>query len=232
VFLVNSRHPLVCATGPWLPKGRSPLSRSYGGKLPSSFNTVLSRAWVCSTSPPVSVWGTVRCWGCFLDPLDCQDNPLSLDNVRRPSPPAGRGMLTSFPSATAFALALGAGSPCADEPCAGTLGLPATGTLTLLIATHVSMCASDTSSRPHDRPSPAYGTLRYRARCQMSDVRCQKASVMVRPLDATRAASARLPDSRRASAARSVDRRNRDPGRSAATPASRRPNRSPSSGTA
>src|SRR5918994_4364160 len=72
-------------------------------------------------------------------------------------------MLTSFPSATAFALALGAGSPCADEPCAGTLGLPATGTLTLLNATHVSMCTSDTSSRPHDRPSPAYGTLRYRA---------------------------------------------------------------------
>ena len=78
-------------------------------------------------------------------------------------------MLTSFPSATAFALALGAGSPCADEPCAGTLGLPATGTLTLLIATHVSMCTSDTSSRPHDRPSPAYGTLRYRSRGQMSD---------------------------------------------------------------
>ena len=163
MFLVNSRHPLVCATGPWLPKDRSPLSRSYGGKLPSSFNTVLSRAWVCSTSPPVSVWGTVLCRGCFLDPLDGQDNPLSLDHVRGPSPPAGRGMFASFPSATAFALALGAGSPCADEPCAGTLGLPATEILTLLIATHVSMRTSDTSSRPRDRPSQAYGTLRYRA---------------------------------------------------------------------
>jgi hypothetical protein len=71
-------------------------------------------------------------------------------------------MLTSFPSATAFALALGAGSPCADEPCAGTLGLSATEILTLLIATHVSMRTSDTSSRPHDQPSQAYGTLRYR----------------------------------------------------------------------
>ena len=90
-------------------------------------------------------------------------------------------MLTSFPSATAFALALGAGSPCADEPCAGTLGLPATGTLTLLIATHVSMCTSDTSSRPHDRPSPAYGTLRYRLRGQMTDVRCQKAHARSHP---------------------------------------------------
>jgi hypothetical protein len=68
VFLVNSRHPLVCATGPWLPKGRSPLSRSYGGKLPSSFNTVRSRAWVCSTSPPVSVWGTVLVLGLFPGP--------------------------------------------------------------------------------------------------------------------------------------------------------------------
>ena len=59
MFLVNSRHPLVCATPIWLPKWRSPFSRSYGGILPSSFNTVLSSALVCSTCPPVSVWGTV-----------------------------------------------------------------------------------------------------------------------------------------------------------------------------
>ena len=30
------------------------------------------------------------------------------------------------------------------------------------IVTHVSILTSDTSSRPRDRPSPAYGTLRYR----------------------------------------------------------------------
>ena len=30
------------------------------------------------------------------------------------------------------------------------------------IVTHVSILTSDTSSRPHGRPSPAYGTLRYR----------------------------------------------------------------------
>ena len=59
VFLVNSRHPLLCATPIWLPKWRSPFSRSYGGILPSSFNVVLSSALVCSTCPPVSVWGTV-----------------------------------------------------------------------------------------------------------------------------------------------------------------------------
>ena len=37
---------------------RSPLSRSYGGILPSSFTTILSIASVFSTYPPVSVWGT------------------------------------------------------------------------------------------------------------------------------------------------------------------------------
>ena len=65
VFLVNSRHPLVCAPRPWLPRNGAPFSRSYGGNLPSSFNTVLSSASVCSTSPPVSVSGTVCTAGLF-----------------------------------------------------------------------------------------------------------------------------------------------------------------------
>jgi hypothetical protein len=38
---------------------RSLFFRSYEGNLPSSFNVVLSSALVCSTSPPVSVSGTV-----------------------------------------------------------------------------------------------------------------------------------------------------------------------------
>jgi hypothetical protein len=59
VFLLNSRYPLLCATQPWLPKTRSRLSRSYASNLPSSFGIVLSSALVCSTSPPVSVSGTV-----------------------------------------------------------------------------------------------------------------------------------------------------------------------------
>jgi len=41
-------------------------------------------------------------------------------------------MLTWFPSTTAFALALGAGSPCADQLYAGTLGFSAAVILTLL----------------------------------------------------------------------------------------------------
>jgi hypothetical protein len=59
VFLLNSRYPLVCATRQWLPNDGSRLSRSYAGNLPSSFGIVLSSALVCSTSPPVSVSGTV-----------------------------------------------------------------------------------------------------------------------------------------------------------------------------
>ena len=59
MFLLNSRHPLLCATRHRLPGNRSRLSRSYASNLPSSFGIVLSSASVFSTSPPVSVSGTV-----------------------------------------------------------------------------------------------------------------------------------------------------------------------------
>src|SRR5882724_5909186 len=44
---------------------RASFFRRYGGNLPSSFSTLLSSALVFSTSPPVSVWGTVYTWGLF-----------------------------------------------------------------------------------------------------------------------------------------------------------------------
>jgi len=69
VFLVNSRYPLLCATPHRLPDERSSLSRSYGGILPSSFNIVPSSALVFSTSPPVSVWGTVLTVELFPGPI-------------------------------------------------------------------------------------------------------------------------------------------------------------------
>ena len=59
MFLLNSRYPLLCATRHWLPSNGPRLSRSYASNLPSSFNIVLSSALVFSTSPPVSVSGTV-----------------------------------------------------------------------------------------------------------------------------------------------------------------------------
>ena len=63
--MLNSRHPLVCAPPKRLPALKASLFRSYGGKLPSSFSIVLSSALVYSTSPPVSVWGTVYTRGLF-----------------------------------------------------------------------------------------------------------------------------------------------------------------------
>ena len=71
------------------------------------------------------------------------------------------GILTCFPSTTHFCLALGADSPCADERCAGNLGLTARVLFTPFIATHVSIRTSDTSSIPYETPSQAYGTLPY-----------------------------------------------------------------------
>ena len=73
------------------------------------------------------------------------------------------GILTRFPSTTRFRLALGADLPCADERCAGTLGLPAGEIFTPLIVTHVSIRTSDTSSMSRDTPSQAYRTLPYHA---------------------------------------------------------------------
>ena len=65
MFLVNSRYPLVCAPRHGLRHNGALFFRSYEGNLPSSFNTILSSAWVYSTSPPVSVWGTVYTAGLF-----------------------------------------------------------------------------------------------------------------------------------------------------------------------
>jgi hypothetical protein len=81
---------------------------------------------------------------------------------------SGSGLLTRFPSATAFALTLGADSPCADERCAGNLGLSASRPFTCFIATHVSIRTSDTSSELDNPPSQAYGTLSYHARNPLS----------------------------------------------------------------
>ncbi len=57
--MVNSRYPLVCATPQRLPAEGSRFFRSYACNLPSSFDAGLSSALVFSTSPPVSVSGTV-----------------------------------------------------------------------------------------------------------------------------------------------------------------------------
>ncbi len=74
----------------------------------------------------------------------------------------GTGILTCFPSTTPFGLALGVDSPCADERCAGNLGLSARGIFTPFIVTHVSIRTSDTSTMLFSTASQAYRTLLYR----------------------------------------------------------------------
>ena len=83
--------------------------------------------------------------------------PIALD--------IGAGILTSFPSAMAFALTLGADSPYADERCVGNLALTASGLFTRFNATHVSIRTSDISSSLLKLPSQTYRTLSYHAHC-------------------------------------------------------------------
>ena len=88
--------------------------------------------------------------------------PGQLSAIRPPiASNNGQGILTLFPSATHLCLALGADSPCADERCAGNLGLTAREPFTPFIATHVSIRTSDTSSNLLKLPSQAYRTLSY-----------------------------------------------------------------------
>jgi len=47
--------------------------------------------------------------GYFLEPLRSLQNPITADNLRNSSPPVGPRILTWFPSATPFGLALGTG---------------------------------------------------------------------------------------------------------------------------
>ena len=85
-----------------MPTWKASLSRSYGGKLPSSFNIVLSSALVYSTSPPVSVSGTVRCGGYFLGPGSRPSNPISSNDDKDPSPSTGARILCVLPIDYAF----------------------------------------------------------------------------------------------------------------------------------
>ena len=91
----------------------------------------------------------------------------------------GIGVLTDFPSATRFRLTLGADSPCADERCAGNLGLSASRPFTCFIATHVSIRTSDTSRQALAHPSQAYGTLSYHTRNPLSTLSRHDSTLIV-----------------------------------------------------
>ena len=102
---------------------------------------------------------------------------------------SGAGILTCFPSATAFALALGADSPYADERCVGNLALTATGLFTLFNATHVSIRTSDISSKPSGSPSQTYRTLPYQSACADSAASVYRLAPLHLPRRTTRSVS-------------------------------------------
>ena len=102
---------------------------------------------------------------------------------------SGAGILTCFPSATAFALALGADSPYVDERCVGNLALTASGPFTRFNATHVSIRTSDTSSNPYESPSQAYRTLPYHLDCSKSAASVHRLAPLHLPRRTTRSVS-------------------------------------------
>ena len=131
--------------------------------MPSSFNTILSNAWVCSTSPPVSVSGTVHMRGFFpgspsLPTQSVKDEQLTGNVTSR-----GHRTINLFPIAYGCRPRLRGrltprGIAWRGNP--WTFGGSVSHTP---VATHVSILTSDTSSMPRGTPSQAYGTLRYRS---------------------------------------------------------------------
>lgn len=87
--------------------------------LRSSRHTLELRARICLSAFSNAATGTSNTRTTFRDP-----SPIASNN--------GAGILTCFPSATHFCLALGADSPYADERCVGNLGLTARGPFTPL----------------------------------------------------------------------------------------------------
>ena len=132
VFSKQSPPPGLCHPDP-VARTEAPLLPKLRGQFAEFLRRrSLARLGMLDQSTCVGFGYGPCCRGCFLDASGRTPNPMRGYDGSAPSPPAGPGILTWFPSATALALALGAGSPCADEPCAGTLGLPAGGNLTLL----------------------------------------------------------------------------------------------------
>ncbi|KIP17396.1 hypothetical protein KY49_7051 [Burkholderia sp. MSHR3999] len=123
------------------------LLRSRG----SSRHTLESCARICLSAFSNAATGTSNTRTTFRDP-----SPIASND--------GAGILTCFPSATHFCLALGADSPYADERCVGNLGLTARGLSPPLSLLMSAFALPIPSSTLYKAPSQAYGTLSYHAR--------------------------------------------------------------------
>ena len=110
-------------------------------------------------------------WGYFQEHLRCTHNPISTHNLRHSSSPTRPRNINLVPIDYGFRPRLRGrltlrGLALRRNP--WTFGVSVSHTH---LATHVSILTSDTSSSPHEPPSQAYGTLRYRVRDQISGIR-------------------------------------------------------------
>ncbi len=111
VFLVNSRHPLVCAPGPHGPGLLLANLRRYFAEFLQ--HRSLKRLGMLYQSTCVGLgYGPME--GYFQGLSWIRANPIRHARRHNPSHPPGPGILTWFPSPTPFGLGLGAGLPCSD----------------------------------------------------------------------------------------------------------------------
>src|ERR1700693_5368073 len=85
--------------------------------------------------------------------LPSPDSSILLRHPIVKRPLGGAGMLTCYPSATPFGLALGPASASADLPSAGNRRLSATRVLIVFIATYAGRVSSVALSSPRGLPS-------------------------------------------------------------------------------
>ncbi len=102
MFLVNSRHPLVCATGTWLPRSGPPSPEVTGAfcRVPSA---QFSQAPWYALPAHLCRFGvrSIR-WGYFLEVLGCSPNPITENSFRPSSTPSRPRNIHLVPIGYAF----------------------------------------------------------------------------------------------------------------------------------
>src|SRR5205085_10519887 len=107
-------------------------------------------------------------------PLTRHPNPIRGDKLNPSSRPGRLGNINPIPIGYGLRPRLrGPANPARINLAQEPLDFRRAGFSPALNATHVSIRTSDTSSAPHETPSPAYGTLRYHSRRQGSGIRDQ-----------------------------------------------------------
>src|SRR3954468_56870 len=98
VFSKQSPPPGLCPSPP-VARGRGPLLPKLRGQFAEFLQRrSLKHLGMLNQSTCVGFGYGPSCGGCFLGTLDRPSNPLSSNDGRIPSPPAGPGMLTWLPS--------------------------------------------------------------------------------------------------------------------------------------